>query len=465
MAARSTAAYWRGPSQSIGGIASGYAALEQGKYDDASRSFAKVLDPKKTPKFFLHWYWRMNAQLGLSNVWLASGNLRKARLEADRFLSPPCRLPSPTCTRWRGTWRHESRWRRRTGRVRRRRSRRGSRFCSAFEIPTTAWRVHATRSDLYRQAKNETAAEADRARAEAIILALANSFAPDDPLRHAFLAAAPVRRIRVSSGNAGGEGAGLGRPERRPPTWRPARRPPGRRTTSSPSSNRILTPISSCDGGRWSYRRPMAQSRKTFGSRRNGTRRPRRARSPARPRVRPAPRRPRATAATHGRPSRARRVRARRPRHVASGAGGLPRRRPARCRAGGLSRDESRPARRPADRNRRKKRRSVPCIRNFPRGSRPHAVFGERSPLSPPPPRCSRLPRHAPPSCRSRPAARRSTTIPPTRSIRARTLASPTSPAARSRPARSRSRGRRSSRRSPAARSRSSFARSRTAPG
>jgi hypothetical protein len=64
-----------------------------------------------------------------------------------------------------------------------------------FEIPTTAWRVHATRSDLSRHAHNETAAEAHRARAEAIVLALADSFAPDDPLRHAFLAAAPVRRI------------------------------------------------------------------------------------------------------------------------------------------------------------------------------------------------------------------------------------------------------------------------------
>jgi len=73
-----------------------------------------------------------------------------------------------------------------------------------FEIPVTAWRVHATRSDLYRQARNEAAAEAHRAQAETIILALANSFAPDDPLRDAFLAAAPVRRIlRPSDGNKG----------------------------------------------------------------------------------------------------------------------------------------------------------------------------------------------------------------------------------------------------------------------
>ena len=35
---------------------------------------------------------------------------------------------------------------------------------------------------LYRQAKNNAAAEVQRARAEGIILALANSFAPDDPV-------------------------------------------------------------------------------------------------------------------------------------------------------------------------------------------------------------------------------------------------------------------------------------------
>ncbi len=47
--ARSADAYWRGQSQAMGGIAAGYAALEQGKYDDASRSFARVLDPKEHP--------------------------------------------------------------------------------------------------------------------------------------------------------------------------------------------------------------------------------------------------------------------------------------------------------------------------------------------------------------------------------------------------------------------------------
>jgi DNA-binding winged helix-turn-helix (wHTH) protein/tetratricopeptide (TPR) repeat protein len=204
MAARGTAAYWRGPSRSIGGIASGYAALEQGDYDDASRSFAGVLDPKKTPKFFLHWYWRMNARLGLSNVWLASGKLREARLEADRFLQSALSTDEPNLRAL--AWEVGARvaMAEKDLNAAEEKIERSLAVLQAFEIPTTAWRVHATRSDLYRQAGNDTAAEAHRARAEAIILALANSFAPDDPVRNAFLVAASVRRIRlVGDGNKG----------------------------------------------------------------------------------------------------------------------------------------------------------------------------------------------------------------------------------------------------------------------
>jgi DNA-binding winged helix-turn-helix (wHTH) protein/tetratricopeptide (TPR) repeat protein len=195
MAAR-RAAFWRGPSQSIGGVASGYVALEEAKYDDASRSFAKVLDPKKTPKFFLHWYWRMLAQLGLSDVWLTSGNLRKARLEADRFLESAFATADPNL--------HALAWdvaarvaiAEKDSKSAEEKIEKGLAVVRAFDIPTTAWRVHATRSDLYRHAKNDAAAEVHRARAEGIVLALANSFAPDDPVRTAFLAAARVRRVR-----------------------------------------------------------------------------------------------------------------------------------------------------------------------------------------------------------------------------------------------------------------------------
>jgi tetratricopeptide (TPR) repeat protein len=211
MAARSAAAYWHGQSQTMGGIAAGYAALEQGEYDLAVRSFTRVLDPEQTPKSFFHWYWRMNARLGLSNVWLASGNLRDARLEADRFLEASLTTAEPNlhALAWDAAARvamAERDWSGAEESIEK-----GLAVLQHHEIPTTAWRVHATRSDLYRHARNEAAAETHRARAQAIILALADSFAPDDPLRLAFLAAAAVRRIRGV-----GEGSKRGRRPRVP---------------------------------------------------------------------------------------------------------------------------------------------------------------------------------------------------------------------------------------------------------
>jgi DNA-binding winged helix-turn-helix (wHTH) protein/tetratricopeptide (TPR) repeat protein len=195
MAATGTAAYWRGPSQCIDGVASGYTALEQGKYKEASQSFDKVLDFNKTPKFFLHWVWRVHAELGLGNVALASGNLGKARGAADGFLRSALATAEPNLHAL--AWDFDARvamaekdWRGADDKIDK-----GIAVLKQFEIPVTAWRLHATRSDLCRHSKNEIAEEAYRARAEAIILDLANSFASDDPLRDTFLAAVPVRRI------------------------------------------------------------------------------------------------------------------------------------------------------------------------------------------------------------------------------------------------------------------------------
>jgi tetratricopeptide (TPR) repeat protein len=210
--AQSADAYWRLQSHTLGAIATGYAALERGQYDDASRSFAQVLDSKERTKFFLHWYWRMNAQLGLSNVWLASGEFRKAQDEADRFLESALSTDEPNlqALAWEVGARvamAEKDWKGAEEKIEK-----ALTVLQRFEIPTSAWRVHATRSDLYRQVKNQTAAEAERARAEAIILALAGSFTPDDPLRHAFLAAEPVRDIRrVDGRNKSGRSSRRGR--------------------------------------------------------------------------------------------------------------------------------------------------------------------------------------------------------------------------------------------------------------
>ena len=63
------------------------------------------------------------------------------------------------------------------------------------QIPVVAWRAEATAWDLCSHLKDDDAAETHRACAEAHILGMAHSFAPNEPLRQSFLDAPPVRRI------------------------------------------------------------------------------------------------------------------------------------------------------------------------------------------------------------------------------------------------------------------------------
>src|SRR5262249_29186236 len=77
---RQATEYPTGQPQTIAKVATAYARLANRQYPDALQTFAHVLDT--IPKFFLHWYWRMNSQLGLSEAWLAAGNVRNARTEA-----------------------------------------------------------------------------------------------------------------------------------------------------------------------------------------------------------------------------------------------------------------------------------------------------------------------------------------------------------------------------------------------
>src|SRR5262249_38224039 len=126
---------------------------------------------------------------------LAARNLRNARTEADRLVDEASSTAEPNLLAlasdvqarvamaekdWKGATRHiES----------------ALAIVATFGIPGTAWRVHATRAALARDLKDNAAAEHHRARAEAVVLALADSFDADEPLRHALLASPAVRRI------------------------------------------------------------------------------------------------------------------------------------------------------------------------------------------------------------------------------------------------------------------------------
>src|SRR5262249_2192612 len=175
-------------------VAAGYSELGRANHAEAIQCFKQVRDPQ-SPKFFLHWFWRMIAQLGLSNVWLESGNLIDAGSEAGAFLGSALSTADPYLKAL--AWELKSRiaiagtdWNQARDFVQK-----GLAIVKECDVPVAAWQIHARAWELCLYAGDEEAAETHRAHAEGHILAIASSFSPEEPLREIFLSPAPVRRI------------------------------------------------------------------------------------------------------------------------------------------------------------------------------------------------------------------------------------------------------------------------------
>jgi len=133
--------------------------------------------------------------LGLSNVWLESGDLIKARTEAEVFLKSALSTANPYLRAL--AWEMKSRIAMAEQDLRRAQEyvEQALAVLGGFEIPLAAWRVHATACDVYAYGNDDKVVQMHRASAAQHILTIANSFSPTEPLRASFLSAAPVRRI------------------------------------------------------------------------------------------------------------------------------------------------------------------------------------------------------------------------------------------------------------------------------
>jgi tetratricopeptide (TPR) repeat protein len=187
--------YPTGQAKAIGRLAAGLDALDRRHYEEARRCLDEVRDPTQTPKFFIHWYWRLHAHVGLTRACLQSGDLTNARVEANRLREAALTTADPNlhALAWdmsaqiaiaETNWEH-------------------AKECvnhalgalARFDVPTCAWRVHGTAWDLYRKTGEPEEAAVHRTRARERILALVNSFEPHEPLQHALLSAQSVRLI------------------------------------------------------------------------------------------------------------------------------------------------------------------------------------------------------------------------------------------------------------------------------
>jgi DNA-binding winged helix-turn-helix (wHTH) protein/tetratricopeptide (TPR) repeat protein len=184
-----------GQPHTIMQLAAGYMALNRGEYRQAIEYFEHVHRPAAATKFFLHWVWRMTAQLESGNACLQCGDILKARSVAEDYLQSALSTADPhlRALGWdlmarvamaekdfAGAHDHIGH---------------AVAILEQSEIPIAAWQTYATAWRLYASAKEQKVAEAYRERAESCILKITDSFEADEPLRSSFLSAAPVFRI------------------------------------------------------------------------------------------------------------------------------------------------------------------------------------------------------------------------------------------------------------------------------
>ena len=173
----------------------GSAEAALGEYDRAREYLFAARDDMARRSNLNDWYWRISLEAGLTELWLAEGNLTQARPQAERFLSV-------TLTTAERTWQALA-WEANARVAMAEFDAPRAQDCIAkalstmegFEVPLASWRVHATAFEFYRNAGDRDSAERHRALSRETIMKLANSLPAEEPLRHIFLSSPAVRRI------------------------------------------------------------------------------------------------------------------------------------------------------------------------------------------------------------------------------------------------------------------------------
>src|ERR1700722_5599696 len=176
-------------------ILSGSASAGLGNYASAFEHLSTAANEMDRQTVFLDWYWRMPLAAGLTESWLATGDLVRAQLEAQRLLDRALATEERT---WQGlAWEINAR----VAVANRDEARaqdciaRGVSTVQGFEVPLAAWQVHATAARIEQKSGNLESARLHRDLSRTTIMQLANSMEQREPLRRIFLSAPAVARV------------------------------------------------------------------------------------------------------------------------------------------------------------------------------------------------------------------------------------------------------------------------------
>ncbi|MDB6106969.1 MAG: transcriptional regulator, putative ATPase, winged helix family [Gammaproteobacteria bacterium] len=176
-------------------ILSGNAEAALGNHQRAVENLSAARQDMDRSMSVLDHYWRMFLEAGFTEVSLATGNLTRARADAQRFLEAALTTAERTCQAL--AWEANARVAKADLDLSR------AKDCVAkalltmegFEVPLAAWRVHATAAQIDEESGELQSARSHGEVSRATILRLANSLPAEEPLRQIFLEAPAVARI------------------------------------------------------------------------------------------------------------------------------------------------------------------------------------------------------------------------------------------------------------------------------
>jgi hypothetical protein len=168
-------------------LTTAFADIETGEAGRAMEAFLLVRDRPAHPKFFLQWYWRIIAQLGLATALLEMGDLDRARPEVDAFLDSA--LATADLSLKARAWNLQARLALAAGDPARARQCVDEALAALkpAEPPSAAWRVHWTAAQVCQSNGDSGGADFHKTLARAILRHLMDSVEPSDPLRAALL--------------------------------------------------------------------------------------------------------------------------------------------------------------------------------------------------------------------------------------------------------------------------------------
>jgi DNA-binding winged helix-turn-helix (wHTH) protein/tetratricopeptide (TPR) repeat protein len=179
----------------VGLIVAGAAEVALGRPDRALDRLQTASNEMDRQRVVLDWYWRLQLESSLTEVWLAKADLGKARRQAARFLEAAHATAERT---WQAlAWETNARVAMAGADVARAQECIGKAFSAINEadLPLATWRVHATAAELFGRSGDSGSAEHHRELGRVAILKLANSLPVDEPLRQTFLSAPAVTKV------------------------------------------------------------------------------------------------------------------------------------------------------------------------------------------------------------------------------------------------------------------------------